>query len=145
VVRTPAPIQRTRGRRSWLSFAAVGLVAAVVTGLVELGGEVGSGPVATDEREVNSAAFAPTLTQGSETPESPRGARRFAWAPVENADGYHVALFRGSNRVFAKRTTRPELTARVPAGEYRWYVWPVVDGRRATSAIVQTNLVIPAG
>ena len=80
--------------------------------------------------------------------------RRFAWAPAARADGYYVEFFRGSTRVFAKRTTRPMLD--VPAlwryqgtqrsfvaGTYRWYVWPLVDGKRTSRAAVQTTISIP--
>jgi hypothetical protein len=81
-------------------------------------------------------------------------ARRFAWAPVEEASGYRFELFRASSRVFAAETSRPELT--LPAtwstagtrrtleqGEYRWYVWPLVAGNRSGAAIVQAKLVVP--
>jgi hypothetical protein len=82
--------------------------------------------------------------------------RRFAWAAAAKASGYHVELFRGPTRIFARDTTRPEVT--VPAswklngtkrsldpGEYRWYVWPVYAGRRDSTAIVQTKLTVSAG
>jgi hypothetical protein len=81
--------------------------------------------------------------------------QRFAWAPTPSATGYHVELFRGAARVFAADTVRPALT--VPArwrhdgrpqtlrrGEYRWYVWPVISGRRMAEAVVQATLTIPA-
>jgi len=81
--------------------------------------------------------------------------RRFAWAPAADATGYHVELFRGASRVFSADTSEPQLT--IPAqwkqggqqrslvpGEYRWYVWPVVSGKRASQAIVQARLVVPA-
>ena len=62
--------------------------------------------------------------------------RRFAWAPVEGAVGYHVELFRGADRVLAEETKEPVLelgqtwrhegrVVRLTAGSYRWYVWPV--------------------
>jgi hypothetical protein len=79
--------------------------------------------------------------------------RRFAWAPVQGASGYHVEFFRGATRVFAKETTRPLLN--VPAawtlegtdqtlrpGTYGWYVWPIIGGRRQSRAIVQTTVSI---
>jgi hypothetical protein len=79
--------------------------------------------------------------------------RRFAWAPVASATGYHVEFFRGAKRVLARDTTRPELV--VPAswvfegvgrslrpGVYRWYVWPIVSGARQSQAAVQTTLTI---
>jgi hypothetical protein len=80
-------------------------------------------------------------------------ARPFAWAPAPGASGYHVELFRGDERVFAARTKKPAID--VPArwrfggrsqtlspGSYRWYVWPVVDGKRSAAATVQATLAI---
>jgi hypothetical protein len=80
--------------------------------------------------------------------------RRFAWAPAAAATGYHVEFFRGSSLVFSANTKRPDVS--IPKswtlggkprtfgpGEYRWYVWPIVDGRRASQAIVQAKLVVP--
>jgi hypothetical protein len=91
-----------------------------------------------------------TSTEGVTKPQ----ARRFAWAPAPGASGYHVEFFRGSVRAFSADTTGPELTVparwkdagktrRLAAGEYRWYVWPVVSGTRASSAIVRATLVVP--
>lgn len=85
---------------------------------------------------------------------APAGARRFAWAPVAGSTGYHVELFRGSALVFRDETTKPEILIRkrwrlagrirrLEPGSYRWYVWPLVNGRRTASAIVQARLVVP--
>jgi hypothetical protein len=80
-------------------------------------------------------------------------ARPFAWAPSPGASAYHVELFRGAERVFAAQTKKPAID--VPArwqfagrsqtlepGSYRWYVWPVVDGKRSAAATVQATLAI---
>ena len=80
--------------------------------------------------------------------------RRFAWPPVAGATGYHVELFKGSALIFRDETTKPEILIRsrwrfdghqhtLGPGAYRWYVWPLVEGRRRTNAIVQAKLVIP--
>jgi hypothetical protein len=82
------------------------------------------------------------------------GPRRFAWAPADEASGYRFELFRGASRVFSTEAQGPELT--LPAswsdagirrtlepGTYRWYVWPLVSGRRASEAIVRAKLVVP--
>jgi len=98
---------------------------------------------------------APSPTTVREPAAAPNAApRRFAWAPVENADGYHVELFLGSDRVFSANSKQPSLT--VPAhwtfrgerrslapGDYQWYVWPVVSGTRAPNAVVRAKLVVP--
>lgn len=93
-------------------------------------------------------------TQRPSRPPKAAPPRRFVWAPTVQASGYDVAIFRGSSLVFSARTTRPEVS--LPAswmrggrrqtfepGAYRWYVWPVVSGRRASAAIVQAKLVVP--
>jgi hypothetical protein len=80
-------------------------------------------------------------------------ARRFAWAPTQGASAYHVELFRRDLRVFAGDTSEPQIE--IPArwtlnghrhelrtGEYRWLVWPVVSGLRASRATVQATLTI---
>jgi hypothetical protein len=80
--------------------------------------------------------------------------RRFAWASTLGASAYHVELFRGNTRVFAGDTKDSQIA--VPAdwtlngrrhvlspGEYRWYVWPIVGGKRAPAAIVQAKLTVP--
>jgi hypothetical protein len=80
-------------------------------------------------------------------------AREFAWAPVANASGYSIELFRGSTRVYAGRTTRPRMTLpatwtfegrrhRLVSGVYRWYVWPVISGLRQSQATVQAELTV---
>jgi hypothetical protein len=74
-------------------------------------------------------------------------------SPTEGASGYHVELFRGTSRVFAEDTKRPEIVIpakwtlggrkfRLEPVAYRWYVWPVVSGRRASRAVVQARLVV---
>ena len=79
--------------------------------------------------------------------------RRFAWAPVAQASGYRVEFYRRSERVFAATTTRAQIVIpaswksggrlrRLESGDYRWYVWSIVDGKRAPTAIVQAKLVV---
>jgi hypothetical protein len=84
---------------------------------------------------------------GGKTPQ------RLAWAPVARSSGYHVELFRGNSLVFATDTRSPTVT--IPAKwsfdrrehvfepvAYRWYVWPIVSGKRTTRAVVQARLVV---
>jgi hypothetical protein len=84
---------------------------------------------------------------------APAETRRFAWAPVDGAVGYHVELFRGNDRVLAKDTKEPVLelapswryqgrTVTLTPGEYRWYVWPVTASGRGTQAVVQAKLTV---
>jgi hypothetical protein len=90
----------------------------------------------------------------SESPSAaPAQGSKFAWAPVVSASGYHVELFRAGSRIFATNTSRPE--APIPAtwtfhgrryrlepAEYRWYVWPIISGKRVSRAVVQAKLVV---
>ena len=80
--------------------------------------------------------------------------RRFAWAPVDGATGYHIEFFKGSDRVLARETKKPVLdlgttwryqgkTVQLTPGTYHWYVWPVKKGGRATQAVVQSRLTVP--
>jgi len=79
--------------------------------------------------------------------------RRFAWAPVEGATGYHVELFRGADRVLETDTKEPVLelapswryggkAVQLTPGAYRWYVWPVTSSGRAAQAVVQAKLTV---
>ena len=79
--------------------------------------------------------------------------RRFAWAPVDGAVGYHVELFRGNDRVLAQDTKEPVLelapswryqgrNVTLTPGEYRWYVWPVTASGRGAQAVVQAKLTV---
>jgi hypothetical protein len=80
--------------------------------------------------------------------------RRFAWAPTQGAAGYAVEFFRGGTRVYVGHSAKP--TIEIPprwryrgtqrsfrTGEYNWYVWPEIGGRRSVHASVQATLTIP--
>jgi hypothetical protein len=93
------------------------------------------------------------LTAPATPPVAPGSARRFVWAPVEGASGYHIELFRRNSLVFAANTIPPEVTVpakwkfrgsehRWEAVAYRWYVWSIVSGKRTTRAVVQARLVV---
>lgn len=98
-----------------------------------------------------------SVTATTTAPDSvgvPSGVRRFAWAPSAGVSGYHIELFRGSALIFRADTTRPQIVIprrwrlggrehRLEPGVYRWYVWPLVAGRRKSKAIVQAKLVLP--
>jgi hypothetical protein len=87
-------------------------------------------------------------------PARTSGSRRFAWAPVPGASGYHVELFRGRSLVFSVDTTGAQVSIprqwrlsgrrmTLRSGQYRWYVWALRSGVRASSAVVQARLVVP--
>jgi hypothetical protein len=121
-----------------------------------------SAPNTREPKSQPSRAPSPSPSAGtSNRAPTPTPARvraepqRFAWAPVTDASGYHVELFRQQVKVFAADTRQPAVTIpvrwrfadrkrRLAPGEYRWYVWPVVAGRRAARAIVQSRLTVPS-
>jgi hypothetical protein len=82
--------------------------------------------------------------------------RRFAWAPSQGASGYDVEFFRDGKRVYSGHTagttieipahwTYQGATHEFHAGDYRWYVWPKISGRRSSTASVQTTISIAHG
>jgi hypothetical protein len=150
-----APVRRRR-RPLRLAAAAMTLFAAVAIALAAFGVRL-----ETREPATVPAPAAPAqppeqrvATGGAKLPSAaPAGGRRFTWAPVAGATGYHIELFRGMERVFTADPARPEVVIpakwefegrarRLDAVEYRWYVWPIVSGRRAPDAVVQARLVV---
>jgi hypothetical protein len=124
----------------------------------------GESPIAAPLPAVADPLPPPTRTVVSEganqpsarirPPSTGAGRRRFAWPPVVGATGYHVELFKGSALVFRNETAKPGILIPrrwrfdgrlrgLEPGEYRWYVWPVVNGQRNAMAIVQARLVVP--
>jgi hypothetical protein len=104
----------------------------------------------TTTAKPKAAAAPPKKTSAAPAPAE---TRRFAWAPVDGAVGYHVELFRGNDRVLAKDTKEPVLelaptwryqgrTVTLTPGGYRWYVWPVTASGRGTQAVVQAKLTV---
>jgi hypothetical protein len=145
-------------RGSWRVLAAVGASTILVVLLLDVRADVrGTSAAAENARSLQPVGAqsqdATPAAAASAVPSATSGKRRFAWAPVTGANGYHIELFRGGNRVLVLNSTLPQVdvptrwssggTVRslIP-GEYQWYVWPVVSGRRAAAAIVQAKLVI---
>jgi hypothetical protein len=159
------PVREGHSRRLLVGVAAATMLALV---LFDVRVEVGERPAVAESNPSESphaSSVGPVTRPSSPTTASRRPPdttrklfratdRRFAWAPVPGASGYHVEFFRGSARVFADETTGPLLT--VPAewsldgsrrslrpGTYRWYVWPIVGDHRQSHAVVQATLSIP--
>ena len=125
---------------------------ALVVLLVDLRVGTGSSP-ATQATPPSTSPLPGSVPRPSATPSKPID-RRFVWAATPKASGYHVEFFRASRRVFVRDTVEPEVV--VPAswtfagshrtlrpGEYTWYVWPIVRGRRLPGATVQATVSIP--
>jgi hypothetical protein len=161
VAAEPVASRPSRARRlALLTAAACATLSAgiVVAGLAD-GGEAPatSGGTALAPASVTTEAAGAPREAAAPSPARPglrtaSRSRRFVWAPAAGASGYHVELFRGSERVFAADTRRPEITIpaswtferrrhRLEAVAYEWYVWPIVAGERGTTAIVQATFV----
>jgi hypothetical protein len=160
--RSPVRAGPHHSRRLLVGVAAATMVALL---LFDVRVDVRERPAAADSStlapSVGSAAADPSVPVAAPQPRRSSARkpfhftdRRFAWSPVSGASGYHVEFFRGSTRVFANDTTSPLVT--VPAkwsldggkhslrpGVYRWYVWPIVEGRRQPHAVVQASVSIP--
>jgi hypothetical protein len=153
------------GRRRPRLLVSATLCLAVVAIVLHVGlGDGGSGPA--------TEASVPPSPQVVTTPRTPPDhtskharrpggrpsggtARRFAWAPVGGAESYHVELFRGSERVFSSDSRKASIsipaswtyggkTRTLAPGEYQWYVWPTVSGKRSSNAVVQAKLDVPS-
>jgi len=163
------PVREQYSRRLLVGVATATMLALL---LFDVRVEVGERPAAADSSasavgtssRATGPSSPPVSTPRVTTPPSARPStkkpfratdRRFAWAPIPGASGYHVEFFRSSSRVFAKQTTGPYLT--VPGqwtingsrrslrpGTYRWYVWPIVAGKRQSQAVVQATVSISA-
>jgi hypothetical protein len=152
------PSRRRRGRLFLVTSIAAALAAGLVLADVKV--EVGKTPAAANDAPRVLAVAGPPVTV-ERPPADTRPAqsgplpRRFAWAPLAGATGYHVEFFRGSKRVFAADTQAAQIdvpaawhlggrTQALEPGAYRWYVWPVTPVGRAHEALVQAKLVVPA-
>jgi hypothetical protein len=162
VGRSRKPVRRTRPLRVVAAAAAAAAAGAIVFLAVDIGRGVDEPPAAGDvalsvatlgvESVPRELALRSPAPAGVTTQPGP-AARRFVWAPVEDAAGYHVELFLGGARVFARNTTGAaiEIPAKwrfdgrpheLEAVAYDWYVWPIVAGKRSPTAVVQATLVV---
>jgi hypothetical protein len=150
----PPPASAARRRAAIIAGSAAVLAVALL--LADVRVELGRTPAIAESTIQEEPVATTPPAQPSRSPAPPMsGVRRFAWVPVRGADGYRVEIFRGQSLVFRADVDRPEIgvpaswtfrgqRTRLSPGEYRWYVWPVVSGRRASSAVVQARLVIPS-
>lgn len=164
------PRRRASPLRLLAAVAAAGAVAAIGFLVADAGFDLSGSSAASAPGEplaADDVALSTSPVPASRTPvQAPQPgtragvtsqrattARRFVWAPVDDATGYHVELFHGGERVFAKRTTDAEVEIpdewrfegqrhELESVTYDWYVWPVVAGSRSPTAVVQTPLVV---
>lgn len=155
-----------RRQTSWRLLAGVAATTVLALLLFDVRVQVGERPAAAErlvlqtespESTINKpTAQEPVITPAARGSRSKPVRRRFAWGPTPGASSYHVEFFRGATRVFTDDIAGAALTVPVRwthagvkqtlrPGEYTWYVWPVISGRRATHASVQTTVSIPPG
>ncbi len=160
------PVRPSSAKRSsWRVLVGVAAVTVLSLLLLDVRVHIGRTPAEAESQLAVDPDVSAADTTGSKPQEPPKprppgpaarqpAARRFAWAPTQGASAYHVELFRRDVRVFAADTKKPQIIVparwtlngqrhELSAGEYRWLVWPVVSGVRATSATVQATLTIP--
>ncbi len=140
--------------RAWRLPVGAAAAIVVVLLLLDVRVEVGESPASAESRTELSAPSEQPVPGPASPADAELQVRRFAWAPAAGASRYRVEIFEGPTRIFVAETTRPQIAvpkswryagaARVlRPGEYRWYVWPIVSGRRASRALVQASLSIP--
>lgn len=118
-------------------------------------------PTEAGPAAATSASPPPLETQpGAEatTPDAPAaGPRSFGWVPVDRASHYHVAFFRGGQKILETWPRRPPLVVQpswtfkgrrftLSPGRYRWVVRPGFGPRRAARygrPVVDASLLVP--
>jgi hypothetical protein len=154
----PAPRRRRGiGRALVVAVAVLGAVGvALVVPAVLLEDRTASPstdtPLAVPTAPVEAApsqpgAASPTpdaaATDEANGPEAPAagGPRTFGWVPVDGARHYHVAFYRGKEKIYETWPRRPRLVLqpqwtfkgqrfRLSPGQYRWVVRPGFGARR---------------
>jgi hypothetical protein len=163
-------VRKASPLRLLAAVAAAGAIAAIGFLVADAGLDLSGTPAASAPGELLAAGDTalPTnpVTESRAREQAPRSvtparvitrpattARRFAWAPVDDATAYQVELFLDGARVFAKSTTDAHVEIpeawqyegrrhELDSATYDWYVWPVVAGRRSPTAVVQATLVV---
>jgi hypothetical protein len=170
----PAPRRRRRiGRALVVAVAVLGAigVALVVPAVLledrtaspsaaDTGLAVPTAPVEAAPSQPGAASPTPGAAETNEAngPEAPAagGPRTFGWVPVEGARHYHVAFYRGTEKIYETWPRRPRLVLepqwtfkgnrfRLSPGEYRWVVRPGFGARRTGrygSAVVDASLLV---
>lgn len=162
----PAPRRRRGiGRALVVALAVLGAIGvALVVPAVLLEDRTASPsadtPVAVPTAPVDAAqptpdAAATNEANGQEAPAA-GGPRTFGWVPVDGARHYHVAFYRGNEKIYETWPRRPRLVLepqwtfkgqrfRLSPGEYRWVVRPGFGARRTGrygSAVVDASLLV---
>jgi len=117
--------------------------------------DAGAPPSAQSSGQRSSVQSSRPAPRSASARRSQATPRRFAWAPLSTASGYRFELFRGTTLLLRRETAEAQLAVplqwrfggrlvELRPGTYRWYVWPIVNGRKSASALVQAQLIVPA-
>jgi hypothetical protein len=112
-------------------------------------------PTASPEAAAGPQAPATDEATGPEAPAA-GGPRSFGWVPVAGARHYHVAFYRGKQKIYETWPRRPRLVLqpqwtfkgrrfRLSPGQYRWVVRPGFGARRTGRygpAVVDASLLV---
>jgi hypothetical protein len=101
---------------------------------------VGAAPPQPDAASPTPDAAATNEANGPEAPAA-GGPRTFGWVPVDGARHYHVAFYRGNEKIYETWPRRPRLVLEpqwtfkgqsftLSPGQYRWVVRPGFGSRR---------------
>lgn len=96
---------------------------------------------AEPEAEATGAGQPPKPPGGVLTAPAPEESWQpmsYSWAPYKGATGYQIAFYRDGKRLAMYETTEPSYSIALAPGTYQWIVWPIVNGRYTSKAIVNS-------
>lgn len=153
----PAPGARRRRRSGRVLVAMIAVIGAAGIGFA-------LPALLVDSRTASPTASAPMLlpprADAEPAPVTTAAAksapRNFGWVPVERASHYHVAFFRGKEKIFEAWPRRPPLVLQprwtfkgrsfsLAPGQYRWVVRPGFGRRKSArygKPVVDAGLVV---
>lgn len=158
----PRPRGRRFGRALVVVVAVLGAIAvALVAPSLFLEDEAATSnetPTAVPNASGGAAGTEAPATDEASGPEAPAagGPRSFGWVPVAGARHYHVAFYRGKEKIYETWPRGPRLVLqpqwtfkgrrfRLSPGQYRWVVRPGFGNRRTGRygpAVVDASLLV---
>jgi hypothetical protein len=151
---------RSRGRRFGRALVVVVAVLGAIAVALVAPSLLLEDNVATSNETPAAVPSAPdaAATDDASGPEAPAagGSRSFGWVPVAGARHYHVAFYRGKEKIYETWPRGPRLVLqpqwtfegrrfRLSPGQYRWVVRPGFGARRTGRygpAVVDASLLV---
>jgi hypothetical protein len=158
----PSELEEATPRRRVRRFGRALLVAVAILGVIAVALVAPSlfleDQAATLTAESPQSAATATATDDATGPEAPAagGPRSFGWVPVAGARHYHVAFYRGKEKIYEAWPRGPRLVLQpqwtfkgrrfsLSPGQYRWVVRPGFGARRTGrygAAFVDASLLV---